>query len=309
MFRDNKFVRSINRNREIIILVIAMIIFGFFIIRALNDEAKNNYNKIEDNDTNNTISSEVKRSKDTITTDKSIETTKADENYNLIKNFVDYCNKNDIDEAYNLLTPECKENVYPSIESFNKNYIQVVFEQEKKVEIQSWITNKGKYTYLVTYTGDIIATGDNEEKEYQDYITVDYETKKININKYIGRIEKEIEKEINNINFKIDYIDLYKDYEVYHLKVSNKNDTQIILDNLSSTSNTYIETDKEKKINCSNYEAGINAFKYDVGVSKDIKLKFMKQYNVDIVDEKLVFSSTILNTDNPEETETITIEL
>lgn len=92
------------------------------------------------------------------------------------------------------------------------------------------------------------------------------------------------------------------------MKISNFNNKQIILDNLESTTNTYIETNKDTKINCSNYEAGINSFKFNSGIVKNIKLKFVKQYNTNIKDEKLVFSSAILDTENSEDISKITIE-
>ena len=104
-------------------------------------------------------------------------------------------------------------------------------------------------------------------------------------------------------------MDVFKDYEIYSIKVENKNDNEIILDNLNSVSSTYLETNEETKINCSNYEAGINSFKYYAGVTKDIKLKFIKQYSADINDDKIVFSSAILDTENMENTEEIEVQL
>ena len=70
---------------------------------------------------------------------------------------------------------------------------------------------------------------------------------------------------------------------------------------MTSVSGTYIETSEDTKINCSNYEAGRNNFTYGPGISKNMKLKFIKQYNTDIEDKKIIFSTAILNEDNVEE--------
>lgn len=309
MFYDNKIFRFINKNRGSVILVIAMIIFGLLIIKVLNAQAGAKYNQINTNNIDNVVSNEVRKSQDTIISNTSIDDKEANTNYNLISTFIEYCNNKEIDKAYELLTDECKENVYPSVESFNKNYIQVIFNEKKYADIQSWIQNEKKYTYLVKFTGDIISTGNSDGKEYQDYITINEEGQKLNINKYIGRKKVNKIQELENIKFEINFVDLYKDYEVYYLKVSNQNNRQIILDNLSSTTNTYIETNKETKIKCSNYEAGASSFKFNAGVSKNIKLKFVKQYNPDIIDEKLVFSSAILNAENNEDVKNVSIEL
>lgn len=208
-----------------------------------------------------------------------------------------------------MLSDECKINVYPNLESFNENYINVVFKNKKTTDIQSWIEDESFNTYLVKYSGDIISTGNTEAEEFEDYITVDTEKQKLNINRYIRKEEIGKEKEKNNIKFTFNYVDIYKDYEIYNIKIENKSNNEIILDNLDSVSSTYIETDNETKINCSNFEAGLNSFKYEPGVTKTIKLKVIKQYNTDVKDEKIVFSSAILDTSNMEEKEEISIEL
>lgn len=305
MFHDNKIIRFINKNRRMIIWAIAAIIFVLLLIKVLNNISIKGTQK--STESNNNLTRQERKSRDSIITDTKISNDKVKENYKLITEFVDFCN-NDAQQAYDLLTEECKENLYPNIEEFNKNYINVVFKEKKEVDIQSWIENGKKYTYLVKFYGDSITTGNVEDKKYEDYITIDEEKQKININRYIGRFEKKIQEEINNIKFEINSVDIYKDYEIYNLKISNFNNKQVILDNLESTASTYIETNKDTKINCSNYEAGINSFRFNAGVIKNIKLKFIRQYNTNIKDEKLTFSSVILDNENNEETSKITIE-
>lgn len=305
MFHDNKIIRFINRNRRMIIWAIAAIIFVLLLIKVLNNISIKGTQK--STESNNNLTRQERKSKDSIITDTKISNDKVKENYKLITDFVNFCNT-DVQQAYDLLTEECKENLYPSIEEFNKNYINVVFKEKKEADIQSWIKNNEKYTYLVKFYGELITTGNTKDKEYEDYITIDEEKQKININRYIGRFEKKIQEEINNIKFEINSVDIYKDYEIYNLKISNFNNKQVILDNLESTASTYIETNKDTKINCSNYEAGINSFRFNAGVIKNIKLKFIRQYNTNIKDEKLTFSSVILDNENNEETSKITIE-
>ena len=309
MHFNNKFVRFINQNRSIIIVGIGFIVFIIIIIQVLNSIVGSTKESTTNNNTITEIEKEIQKSSNTITSDKKLDEETAEENYNLINKFVEYCNSNNIEEAYNLLSEDCKLNVYKDIESFNKNYMQVVFKNKKYIELKSWIESNGYSTYIVDYTGDILSTGDANSEKFQDYITIDQEKQKLNINRYIGRKKIEKQTQVNNINFIVNYVDIYKDYEIYNIKVENKNNKQIILDNLNSVSSTYIETNKETQINCSNYEAGINSFKFDSGISKTIKLKFIKQYNSDIEDNKIVFSSAIFNVDNMENTESISIDI
>ena len=308
MFYDNKIIRFINKNKGMLVIVVAIIIFLLLIIQVLNKASLENVKDNTNPDRN--LSNEVKKSKDTILSDTKIKNnTTAEENYNLIATFIQYCNNHETEQAYNLLTEECKENLYPRLENFEKNYVYMMFQEKRQADIQSWTRNSNQYTYLVKLTGDIMATGNTEAQEYEDYITVEREKQKLNINRFIGRQKIEKTQEIENLNFEVNFVDRYKDYEIYDLKVSNPTNQEVILDDLESTTSTYIETNKETKISCLNYEAGRSSFYLDVGIAKTMKLRFMKQYNTNIVDEKLVFSSAILDAEKKEDKKSIAIEL
>ena len=43
----------------------------------------------------------------------------------IIDQFIKYCNSKDINNAYNLLSDDCKNEVFKNIETFNNNYIKV----------------------------------------------------------------------------------------------------------------------------------------------------------------------------------------
>lgn len=299
MIFNNKFFRFVNQNRNIIILVIVICAFIVLLIKTLNGFFSNPQVKNEDNQNN--ISNDVQKTKNSVISNSTLDNKTAQDNYDVLKKFVQLCNENNIEEAYNLLSDECKQNVYPNLEGFTQNYVNIVFKNKKNLEAKNWIEYEDYVTYLVTYTGDIISTGDVNSEKFQDYITIDCESNKLNINKYIRRKQINKTTEKNNIKFTINYVDIYKDYEIYNVDVENKNNKEIVLDNLTSVSGTYIETSEDTKINCSNYEAGRNNFTYGPGISKNMKLKFIKQYNTDIEDKKIIFSTAILNEDNVEE--------
>ena len=299
MIFNNKFFRFVNQNRNIIILVIVICAFIVLLIKTLNGFFSNPQVKYEDNQNN--ISNDVQKTKNSVISNSTLNNKTAQDTYDVLKKFVQLCNENNIEEAYNLLSDECKQNVYPNLEGFTQNYVNIVFKNKKNLEAKNWIEYEDYVTYLVTYTGDIISTGDVNSEKFQDYITIDCESNKLNINKYIRRKQINKTTEKNNIKFTMNYVDIYKDYEIYNVDVENKNNKEIVLDNLTSVSGTYIETSEDTKINCSNYEAGRNNFTYGPGISKNMKLKFIKQYNTDIEDKKIIFSTAILNEDNVEE--------
>ena len=56
--------------------------------------------------------------------------------------------------------------MYPNLESFKKNYYDIIFAQKRECNLQSWISDENSNTYWVTFIEDIMATGnyDNVEK-------------------------------------------------------------------------------------------------------------------------------------------------
>ena len=141
---------------------------------------------MKNEDNQNNISNDVQKTKNSVISNSTLDNKTAQDNYDVLKKFVQLCNENNIEEAYNLLSDECKQNVYPNLEGFTQNYVNIVFKNKKNLEAKNWIEYEDYVTYLVTYTGDIISTGDVNSEKFQDYITIDCESNKLNINKYIS---------------------------------------------------------------------------------------------------------------------------
>ena len=45
--------------------------------------------------------------------------------------FINYCNDNKVNEAYNLLSEDCKNQLYPTVEQFKENYYKYIFNINK----------------------------------------------------------------------------------------------------------------------------------------------------------------------------------
>ena len=183
-----KLIRFYNQNKKQIIKIILIIVFVIGIIQLLNYLVgkKNSVDNVQIN------TSYVNNQTSEIVSDKSLvsgqtiasETIKKDSE--IIKQFVESCNQNNVEQAYELLTNECKENMFPTIDDFKRIYCYEIFNSYKTYTVENWTSN----TYQIRYTGDILGTGnlDNNETR-QDYITVVNKNgeKKLNINNYIGR--------------------------------------------------------------------------------------------------------------------------
>ena len=100
---------------------------------------------------------------------------------NVIKKFLDYCNDAEIENAYNMITDKCKEEMYPSLQVFTDNYYSSKFSTKKNYTITKYYLNM----YKVDLKESSINTGILSEKCIQDFILVQGD--QVNINGYIEK--------------------------------------------------------------------------------------------------------------------------
>ena len=210
--------------------------------------------------------------------------------------FVQYCNEGKINEAYNLLSDDCKAQMYTNVEDFKTRYYNHVFSSGKKeVSAENWNGN----IYKVTFINDILSTGVyNKSDTIQDYITliVDKEgNTKLNINNYIGRKEIDEESEKDNVKIKAIEKNIYLDYEIYKFEVKNNSNQTILLANMDSMNDMYL-LDNNNSI----YKAYINelteeSLKIESNETKTITVKYYNSYISSRRIEKIVFANIKLN--------------
>lgn len=295
MFR---LIRYINQNRRKIILVVVIILSLIIVIQLLNSFAKKQLDNATKEEKVNVSTQNLYQPNKTILTNTTIGETQAKENTEIIEEFVQDCNNNEIQKAYDLLTDECKEVLYPTVDKFNNYYCKKIFAEKKTYNIQSWMNDENRYTYKVRFLENILATGKSNTDIIEDYITVIQKNKqiKININSYILRENINKEETSQGITINIISKDIYKEYEEYKIKVTNNRKEDILLDSLETV-------DSIKLIGDSNnvkYQALINELSnYDVKIpsenTKMIRIKFSKEYNSKRGVSKIYFSNVILN--------------
>lgn len=293
-------IRFFNQNRRKIIIIILFIVFLLGIIQLLNYFAK------KENNTNNTKNESISENliiKNEVVSQKSaisgtnISTKSLKKDTDVIGKFIEYCNSKNIEGAYSLLTDECKEVMFPSIEDFNRVYYAHIFNnQTRSYTVENWISS----TYKIEYSNDILSTGKiDNDIGLLDYMTVvkSDETYKLNINNYIGRSMPNKITEIKDIAVTINSIDSYMDYEIYNLSVENKSNNTILLDTNDSTKSVYLEDTDGVKHYFYNNEVIQNRLKVQSKMKNTIEIKFMNPYTSGRTIKKLVFSNLVLNYD------------
>lgn len=294
---DNKFIRFYNQNRQLFWIIVCTIIAVIVLIHILNSFIKGN--NIATKNTVKTSEEKIQIEKNySVVTGKQLDTN----NSNILNEFLDYCNNGKTDLAYNLLSNECKEILYPSVESFKENYCDKIFNAKKTYTYQAIISNNNYYTYQINISNDMLATGNISKSSIIDYYTIieNDNVKKLNINKFICK--KNIEKIYQNeqIDVELAYKLVYYDYEIYSIKFKNNKYSKVALDSFKSPRNIYIEDEKGNKYFWANYEYGEDELVLNKGIEKNLNLKFNKEYKPSMKAKKIVFQNVILN--NQEET-------
>lgn len=270
-------------------------VFGLLILIgiALANSVGKNSNKNESiND--GTIYTPTK----TVISGKDVDKEEYKKEENLVKTFVEYCNNSKIQEAYNLLTEECKEKLYPNIETFKKNYYDVIFNQNREVNLQSWVTNKNYNTYKVTFIEDIMATGNYDNvKKFEDYITIvtKNDEQKLNINNYVKSEEINKTTKTDALEINVKSVDTYMNSVRYYLEIDNLTENDILLDTLKNETLKLVGTNgAEYALDNTNLFSS-NLIIYKDSKSKEIELKFTKQYGSDVIGASIEFNKVIIN--------------
>lgn len=291
-------IRIINQNKLQIIAVIIAIIIVIGIVQTLNHFAKISNQEQNNSIANgNTTISEEDRTLSPAISGSNTKTENAENYKKAIEDFINLCNNQKPEQAYEMLSNECKETMFSNYQLFYNNYYRKNFATVKTYTIQNWINS----IFKVDLKEDILATGGKTTGNIQDFITVVSSNNqyKLNINSYIGRRPINTETDIGEIKFKVIKKDINMKYEKYYIEVENTGNTDIVLDNLNKTGTMYLQDSNEVKYSYINEEITKELLRVKSKSKAQITIKFSNSYISDRELEKIVFSKAqIENTDN-----------
>lgn len=296
-----KITRLYNQNRRKVWGIAIIVIFIIAIVQLLNSAYRNTNSMIKESNEDNVTESNIvdyDKARNSIVSGGKIYKETSDEIQKTLENFLVYCCNQQIEEAYSLLTDDCKEILYPSIKDFNDNYCKDIYEKRRTYTFQSWSSVDHTYIYLVKIFEDMLSTGRDTTKNYlQDYITVIYENGQylLNINKFIKVKNIDKEKEVQDVKVRVISSQMYIDYEYYEIEITNNREKEIILDPLKEDNSTYVQDQNRVKIRALLYENKEEEFKIAPGETKKIKIKFNNSFIASNKISKVVFSSIILD--------------
>ena len=290
----NGIIRWYNENRKKVWVTIGIIICVILLLRVLNSISHEQLSQKNNEIINKTSSATNKELMNSISmsNDKSVIsgekiTTSQKKMLSILDDFNNYCSTGDTEKAYNLLSDECKEEMYPTKEAFEEAYYRQIFNgDKKKVSANNWIGN----TYKVKYTNDGYAM--------QDYITLVTDEEgnvKLNINNYIGReqINKTVSKE--DLKFKVVKTDIYMDYQKYTYEIANYSENTVFLNDPAVNNSMYIEDNNNKKYTAYLHEISPAQMTIVPGEVKNITVKYYNKYSSNKEIESIIFEKVILD--------------
>ena len=298
----HRFLRWYNQNREIFFIGLAIIVFLFIILQVLNaiigrqNEEKRNNISSQNSSTNSTTISKPSTS---VITGEEMTEAETVAMTDTIKEFVDYCNNRQVENAYNMLTEECKALIYPNLESFIENYYNRIFYINRMYSLENWYKNGGLYTYYIKYTEDVLATGNLESEDNKgDYITIirTAEEYKLNISSYVGREMINEEKTVNGVKVKVNWLDMYMDYTIANISAENNTGDNIIsLDIKDGNYTTYMYDANNVKYNGLLHENSDEQLLVRRNLGSTVNIKFNKMYNPEREIRGIIFSNIVIN--------------
>lgn len=283
--------RIIDRNGKLIAYIILIIIFVLFAIKSLNSYYEKDEERKKKEMAENAIVKETSQS--TKVPDKIVNNSIED----TMNSFVSYCNKREIQNAYKMLTQECKDAMFPTVEFFEKTYVNKIYNIKRTYELTKWSTEENKEIYLVSLYGDLLATGGvgNSIQEYYTFVKGNNGIYKLNINNYIYGEKRNLESTKNNISVKIDHVDIYEEYEIATIKITNNTSKKICLTGNKYKENIYLQDSSDVTYASLNSEFEKQEIVLNPKGYQTFIIEFNKGYSAGNKAKYLVLSDVILD--------------
>ena len=283
-----------SKHRRAIWIPILIIIVSIVFMESWNS----NYKKVAKDKSSSTNSATTYNTTNySVVSNEKIDDNVSKKSANVIEDFFRLCNEANVEEAYKLLSVDCKEELYPTIQDFITKYYNRIFTEKRSYDSILWIANSSQNTYKVQIMKDLLSTGQKDSMPIEDYYTIINEKGqyKLNISSYIGKKDINISNTQNNITVSIIAKKMYMDYEIYEIKVENKTGNDLIFNTKENTKSMYIQDENELKYIAFLNEIADSEFEVINGSAKTFEIKFNRGYKPTINIQKIVFEDIKIN--------------
>ena len=210
-----------------------------------------------------------------------------------IESYVNYCNCGNYVDAYNLVSDDCKKNLFENDYDSFVEYVSERFGTGKRYAIQSYSNTDDLYIYSVKLYDDFLATGlTNQSYRYlEEKMAVSYDDND-NIVFSVGNyMESEtLQYQASNDYLKAEITESFSKYSyiTYTLKITNRTDyTIVIKDGLADCEEVCMVIGSETR----NMEEDGTTIVLEPGEVESYSIIFSKFYDSELEPESIILNA------------------
>lgn len=301
-----KLFRFINRNLTKIIIVIIILVFALSLIQIINYQAGNrtvaNNKKIEENQAiKNSVTNTYENQSESMVSQGDLKFEEEQQLGGTLDSFLQSCINGNYEQAYNLLSNDCKEVLYPSLDLFVQQYCNK-YAGNKQYSFQSW-TSQNSYIYYVKIFDNMLSTGKNYDSYLEEYISLipDEENEnsyKLNVNGFLGSADINKTSQRNNIRITVEKSYVFMNNQKFTIKVENLSDKPILLDTRNSNGTVCVVDSNRVEFDALLYENQDDDFVIGANKYKIIDINFSNNYRDNVSIDKMIFKDIVSNYEN-----------
>ena len=210
-----------------------------------------------------------------------------------IDKYFNYCKSKQYEEAYNLLSDNCKKSLYENNVQEFKEYVDAIYTSNSLTYyLQNYSNYDDVYIYQISISEDIEAsgttTGNDSYVEKMSLIKEDDDSFKIGNNNYITTVTLNKIAEESNLKIKVEDVDVLYNKEIYNVTITNRSSNYILLADLSVDNEITLERGNSytKAINLAN-----NQFSLAPNETGKFSIWFRKYFDQDDESKTIKFNA------------------
>lgn len=174
--------------------------------------------------------------------------------YNFVNNVIDqfilFCQSEEYEKAYDMISEDCKKNIFPNIDEF-KRYAMTNFPKQALHETIFYSRAEGVSIYQVKVFNDFLKSGLTREKlTYIDLkmsMVNENGKKKLNVAGYMG--SEKLASVFENQYIKVDIVERRKFYstEIYNIKIKNRTEYDLIIETEDGSRGIFLDVGIEQR--------------------------------------------------------------
>ena len=223
----------------------------------------------------------------------------AKNNKEVIQKFVSLCNEEKYEDAYNLLTKDCKDELFPTMDDFVNDYVSLVFTEKRVVGEELYASTSDYDVYKVSFYTDELSKGKIDDNSVSDYITVYTKigSPLISVRSLINKTNLVASNTYKGITISVDSRMKYLNYEQVRFTVKNDSKNNICLRTGQGNKTIYMTGEGGTLFSAYGNEISINDMVIPQGRTKTFTIRFAHNYVVNDTIEAITFSDIVENYD------------